>query len=90
MSRTPLEDGSLDAVFSFSLTGRNWPEYLRETHWTLRPFGILFVAEPAKRWEEGRLEEAVEEAGFGVTDSYQRDAFRFVMATKRAGYGFRR
>jgi hypothetical protein len=81
------------AVSSLSLMGRNWPEYPREAHRTLRrPFGMLFVAEPAKRWAEGRLEKTVEETGIGVTDSYQRDAFRYVVATKReaAGHGVRR
>jgi hypothetical protein len=60
MSRTPLEDGSLDtAVFSLSLMCRNRPEHPREARRTLRPFGMLFVAEPAKRWAAGHWEKAV-------------------------------
>jgi hypothetical protein len=50
MAHTPQKDGVLDAaVFSLSLMGRNWPEYLAEAHRTLKPFGLLFVAEPARR-----------------------------------------
>ncbi|MDP9457036.1 MAG: RRP8 family class I SAM-dependent methyltransferase, partial [Actinomycetota bacterium] len=83
MAHAPLEDESLGAaVFSLSLMGRNWPAYLAEAHRTLRPFGLLFVAEPARRWEEGRLEQAVEEHGFETLPSYQRGDFRYVRAVK--------
>jgi hypothetical protein len=83
MAKTPLEDGSLGAaVFSLSLMGRNWPEYLAEAHRTLQPFGLLFVAEPEKRWGQGKLEQAVDEAGFSIMDSHQRGSFRYVTAVK--------
>ncbi|PLS85140.1 MAG: hypothetical protein CYG60_14200 [Actinobacteria bacterium] len=83
MAHAPLEDESLGAaVFSLSLMGRNWPAYLAEAHRTLRPFGLLFVAEPARRWEEGRLEQAVQEHGFEPLPSYQRGDFRYVRAVK--------
>ena len=37
MAVTPLEPGSLDvAVFSLSLMGTNWPDYLREAYRTLK------------------------------------------------------
>jgi len=84
MAKTPLEDSSLGAaVFSLSLMGRNWPEYLAEAYRTLRPFGLLFVAEPEKRWgQEGKLKKAVEEAGFSILDSRQRGAFRYITAVR--------
>jgi hypothetical protein len=83
MAHTPLEEASLGAViFSLCLMGRNWPEYLAEAHRTLQPFGLLFVAEPAERWAQGKLEKAVEEAGFGIMDSSQRGRFRYVTAGK--------
>jgi Hypothetical methyltransferase/Helicase conserved C-terminal domain len=85
MAHTPLEDNSLGAaVFSLSLMGTNWPEYLEEAHRTLQPFGLVFIAEPARRWEEGQLERAIEEHGFGVVRSYQRDDFRYVYGVKAA------
>jgi hypothetical protein len=83
MAHAPLEDGSLGAaVFSLSLMGRNWVDYLAEAHRVLKPFGLLFVAEPAKRWEEGRLEQAVKEYGFNLMFSYQRGNFRYLGAVK--------
>jgi hypothetical protein len=84
MAHAPLENGSLGAaVFSLSLMGRNWRDYLEEAHRTLQPFGLLFVAEPARRWEEGKLEAAIEEAGFGLLHSYRRGDFFYVQAVKR-------
>jgi SAM-dependent methyltransferase len=67
MAHSPLEDESLGAaVFSLSLMGRNWRDYLKEAHRILQPFGLLFIAEPSRRWTEGALERAVEEAGFDL------------------------
>jgi hypothetical protein len=83
MAHTPLEDGALGAaVFSLSLMGRNWRDYLAEAHRTLQPFGLLFIAEPAKRWEEGALERAAEEAGFDLLPSRRRGDFLYVRAVK--------
>jgi hypothetical protein len=84
MAHVPLEAGTLGAVvFSLSLMGRNWRTYLVEAHRTLQPFGLLFVAEPARRWEEDKLEAVVEEAGFGLLHSYRRGDFLYVQAVKR-------
>jgi len=83
MAHAPLEDGSLGAVvFSLSLMGHNWADYLAKAHRVLQPFGLLFVAEPARRWEEGQLEQAVEDCGFEVLPSYQRGDFRYVRAVR--------
>ena len=83
MANVPLEDKSLGAVvFSLSLMGRNWSDYLVEAHRTLQPFGLLFVVESARRSEEGQLERAVEEHGFELLPSYQGGAFRYVRAVK--------
>jgi superfamily II DNA or RNA helicase len=83
MAHTPLEDEALGAaVFSLSLMGRNWRDYLTEAHRALQPFGLLFIAEPAKRWEDGSLERAVEEAGFDLLPSRRRGDFLYVRAVK--------
>jgi hypothetical protein len=84
MAHTPLEDQSLGAaVFSLSLIGRNWRDYLAEAHCTLQPFGLLFIAEPARRWPDaGVLERAVEEAGFDLLASRRRGDFFYVRAVK--------
>ena len=47
MRKTPCEDESLNAaVFCLSLMGTNWSEYLQEVHRTLKPYGVLLIAEP--------------------------------------------
>jgi ubiquinone/menaquinone biosynthesis C-methylase UbiE len=55
---------------------------LAEAHRVLKPFGLLFVAELAKRWEEGRLEQAVKGHVFNLMFSYQCDNFRYLGAVK--------
>ena len=84
MAHTPLEDGSLGAVvFSLSLMGRNWADYLAEAHRVLMPFGLLFVAESAeKRWVQERLEQAIKAHGFNLMFSYQRYSFQYLGAVK--------
>ena len=84
MAHTPLEDGELGAaVFSLSLMGRNWRDYLAEAHRTLRPFGLVFIAEPARRWEDGVLEEALEGAGFDPLRTVRRGDFIYARGVKR-------
>ncbi len=88
MVHTPLEDGSLGAaVFSLSLMGYNWAEYLAEAHKALMPYGLLFVAEPARRWKEGSLEKAIIERGFNLMFSYQRDDFWYIAAVRASEGG---
>ena len=43
---------------------------------------LLFVAEPAGRWEEEYLGRAIAEHGFDVNRSDQRGKFRYVRAVK--------
>ena len=86
MAVTPLEPGSLDvAVFSLSLMGTNWPDYLREAYRTLKPYGHLLIAEPAGRWRDdpGALRTAVETAGFRVVGEIeQRYAVLYLAALR--------
>ena len=84
MAKTPLEDGSLGAaVFSLSLMGRNWREYLKEAHRTLQPYGLLFIAEPAHNSEgKADLEEALEAAGFELLPSTRRGDFLYLRGIK--------
>ncbi len=86
MSSTPLQDGSLDAcVFSLSLMGNNWSDYLKEAYRTLKPYGHLFIAEPKVRWQDrlGELKGAVEAAGFSLMAGVeQRYDFLYLTALK--------
>jgi hypothetical protein len=84
MALTPLQDGELGAVvFSLSLMGRNWRDYLTEAHRTLRPFGLVFIAEPARRWKDGALEDALEAAGFDPLRTVRRGEFVYARGVKR-------
>jgi len=86
ISDTPLDDASLDvAVFSLSLMGTNWTNYLQEAYRTLKPYGHLFIAEPQSRWK-GRAEElegAIQAVGFSVVSRLeQRYDFLYLAAVK--------
>lgn len=86
MAATPLDDAYLDvAVFSLSLMGTNWREYLREAYRTLKPYGYLFVAEPRKRWQDRleELKEAIEVEHFRLLgDIKHRYNFIYLTALK--------
>jgi hypothetical protein len=84
MAHTPLQDGELGAaVFSLLLMGRNWRDYLTEAHRTLRPFGLIFIAEPSRRWKDGALEDALEGAGFDPLRTVRRGDFVYARGVKR-------
>jgi len=55
MKSVPLSDEAIDiAVFSLSLMGRNWPDYLKEAKRRLATNGYLLIAETTKSMK-GRL-----------------------------------
>lgn len=67
MSKVPLKDNMLDvAVFSLSLMGNNYEDYLKEAYRTLKAFGQLYICEPASKWKdrEEQLKMIVESIGF--------------------------
>ena len=84
MKSTPLEDGELGAaIFSLSLMGRNWRDYLGEAHRTLQPFGLLFIAETARRWEgSSELEDAIRAWAFELLPSSRRGDFLYLRGVK--------
>ncbi len=71
MASTGLEGEILDvAVFSLSLMGVNWKDYLKEAYRLLRSGGLLKVSEPASSWAEhnyASLKMGIESAGFVLT-----------------------
>jgi putative methyltransferase len=86
MAATGLADATLDvAVFSLSLMGVNYQDYLREAY-RLRYGGWLKVAEPASRWGDGKLEQLLGEmvsCGFSmVGQPGYRDRFIYLDAIK--------
>jgi superfamily II DNA or RNA helicase len=68
MSHTGLDSEILDvAVFSLSLMGVNWQDYLKEAFRMLRPGGLLKISEPASGWDKDNfteLKKGIESAGF--------------------------
>jgi superfamily II DNA or RNA helicase len=74
LSCLPLDNEVLDvAVFSLSLMGTNYSEYLKEAYRVLKPYGMIMISEPRQRWsdDEGVLDEArvksvLTDAGFKV------------------------
>lgn len=68
MSHTGLDSEILDvAVFSLSLMGVNWQDYLKEAFRMLRPGGLLKISEPASGWDKDNfieLKNGIESAGF--------------------------
>ena len=68
MAHTGLDAEILDvAVFSLSLMGVNWEDYLKEAFRLLRNGSLLKVSEPASSWAEynyASLKQGIESAGF--------------------------
>ena len=87
MSSTSLDEACLDVVvFSLSLMGTNWMDYLREAYRTLKPYGYLFIAEPQKKWQNQmeELKQAIEAEHFRLLgDMEQRYDFVYLTALKR-------
>lgn len=86
LTDVPLHNNVLDVVvFSLSLMGTNYKEYFDEAYRVLRPMGVVFIAEPATRWEdrEEELKGMLEASGFKVTgDIKHSDRFIYVDAIK--------
>ena len=77
MTKTPLEDGTLDvALFSLSLMGANFTDYLREAWRVLKLDGQLHIFEATSRF--GNREAFVaglKQLGFSIVEV--RDAWKF-------------
>ena len=86
ITHTPLEDATLDvAVFSLSLMGLNYADYLKEAHRTLKFGGMLKIAEPTSRWQEKRTEllSAITELGFLlIGEVVESNQFLYIDAIK--------
>ena len=86
MVNVPLNDLTLDAaVFSLSLMGLNYSDYLKEAYRTLKFGGLLKIAEPISRWTEkiNELIANITKAGFVVVcDVIESNHFLYVDAIK--------
>jgi hypothetical protein len=86
ISNVPLDNNVLDvAVFSLSLMGTNYRDYLEEGHRTLRPYGLIMVCEPKGTWEENPTEllDILRGIGFTVDIDRVTDKFIYITGIKR-------
>jgi ubiquinone/menaquinone biosynthesis C-methylase UbiE len=85
MKRTPLEKERLDvAVFSLSLMGQNWTEYIAEAKRCLRKRGMLMIAETTKSLTArlSDLKDEITKHGFEIRSEKQEGDFTFIEAMK--------
>jgi putative methyltransferase len=86
MKSVPLPDGSLDViVFSLSLMGKNWVDYILEARRCLWNYGLLLIAETTNALSEGRLSDlrhVLNMHGFKILKEEERDVFTFIEARK--------
>lgn len=84
IAHVPLDDCSLDgAVFSLSLMGSNFIDYLREARRCLKLDGQLWIAEPSSRMQDDdAFKDFLFRLGFDVSRFEKKWKFTFVKALK--------
>jgi superfamily II DNA or RNA helicase len=83
MKSVPLPDEAIDiAVFSLSLMGRNWGEYIAEAKRCLAPNGYLLISETTKavKGRLSKLKQVIEQQGFDIYNEEERGDFTFIEA----------
>ena len=85
ISHLPLENESVDiTVFSLSLMGANYKEYLQEAYRVLKAMGVILIAEPISKWEnrEEELSLLLSEIGFKTPTLNKTKQFIYVTCIK--------
>jgi len=84
MSNVPVEDEELDvAVFSLSLMGSNFTDYLKEAHRTLKLDGSLHIYESTSRFSNReQFITDIKKLGFGQVTFEDSWKFTHIRATK--------
>lgn len=84
MSHVPLEDESLDvAIFSLSLMGTNFTNYIREAYRCLKLDGILYIVEPTSKFNDlNEFIKGLESLGFDVFKPEEKYKFIFIRGVK--------
>src|SRR5262249_38164468 len=84
MIHGPLDDESLDvAIFSLSLIGANFSDYLREAHRTLKLDGQLHIIEATERFNDrNEFAKGLETLGFAVVSVEDKWKFTHIRAIK--------
>ena len=84
MTHVPLDDETLDvAIFSLSLMGINFTDYVREAHRTLKIDGLLHIIESTSRFSNrDQFVRNIEELGFAVIRVEDKWKFTHIHALK--------
>jgi superfamily II DNA or RNA helicase len=85
MKKVPISDEDLDvAIFSLSLMGKNWKDYILESKRCLVTNGTLLIAETTKslKGRLSQLREHLEQNGFEIYIDEERGDFTFIEARK--------
>jgi hypothetical protein len=87
IGKTIIECQSLDVViFSLSLIGKNWQDYIIEAKRCLSTRGSLFIAVTTKELDEGRrlhsLPNVLKDNGFFIDTKEERGDFSFMEGIK--------
>ncbi|MBN9378617.1 MAG: hypothetical protein BGO14_07075 [Chlamydiales bacterium 38-26] len=84
IAHVPLDDESLDAaIFSLSLMGTNYLEYLKEAHRCLKLDGHLWIAETTSRYQNfPSFEEELSKIGFDLIGKQEKGNFTFLRLIK--------
>jgi len=84
LSHVPLDDATLDvAIFSLSLMGANFGDYIREAHRTLKLDGQLHVIEATARFTDRKgFAKALEGLGFAIMSLEDMWKFTHIKAIK--------
>ncbi len=87
IAHVPLDDETLDVVvFSLSLMGANFADYLREAHRTLKLDGWLHVYESTSRFEDrDAFASSLHDLGFdvvGVDDVWKFTRIRAIKSDR--------
>jgi hypothetical protein len=84
MAHVPLDDETLDvAIFSLSLMGANFTDYLREAHRTLKLDGQLHIIEATTRFNDrDGFAKGLESLGFAIVSVEDKWKFTHVRALK--------
>lgn len=85
----PLDDESIDVgVFSLSLMGTNFPDFLVEANRVMKPRGKLFVAEVLSRFQDinAFVKHMRKEAGFKALKVTKLKDFFYLMIFEKREY----
>jgi SAM-dependent methyltransferase len=88
MKNVPLEDESIDiAMFSLSLWGSNYEDYIKEAYRVLSYGGVIYIAEPSRSYDTSELKDELKSLlvrnGFEIVgDIENRGKFIYIKGLK--------